>query len=198
MGLRQFVFLFNRLGACEMGREKKLYIVIVGLLFLISNVPIDEVSAEVRSTKIIYYNGKNIVDPDNPLEPDYVITVPADLSFTEEERRIDASVSMNNLKGQRYSGVKKARVTVESKNNYALEHTDNFKRISYTLLKYDTSGKGILLHNTTPTGGDKSEIGEFSKDNTMVKSEAILGVTTIAQKNIGIYSDVLTYVVENL
>lgn len=178
-----------------------LYSTAAGLLILIFSHPLTQVLAaqETKSIRVFYYNGQNVNEPGDTLDPEYVITVPAALSFTEQNRRIDTTISMNNLKGERYSGLKKARVTVESKYGYNLENADNFKRISYSLVKYDSSGqKGTVLQNTTPPGGEKAEIGEFSKDNTVVSSEAILGVTTVAKKNFGTYADVLTYVVENL
>lgn len=184
-----------------MKKKETLYRVAVGLLILSFFPPLTQVFAaeETKSIRVFYYSGKNVNEPGNTLDPEYVITVPAALSFTEKNRRIDTTISMNNLKGERYSGLQKARVTVESKYGYNLENPANFKSISYSLVKYDPSGqKGTVLQNTTPSGGEKAEIGEFSKDNTVVSSEAILGVTTVAKKNFGTYADVLTYVVENL
>lgn len=172
-------------------KKKMEYVFLVILYSLIVVTVSNETSAEgtTKSVRIFYSNAKNIIDPDNPLNPEYVISVPAELNFTEEERRIDATVSMNDLKGRRYSGEKKAKVTVKSKRNYALEHTDNFQRIDYTLVKYNSENKGTILTNTKP------DIGILDKTNTVVTGEAVLGVSTIAKKNIGTYADVLTYTV---
>ncbi|WP_086314458.1 hypothetical protein A5821_002029 [Enterococcus sp. 7F3_DIV0205] len=184
-----------------MNKKETFYRVATGL-FILNLFPLATqvfAAEETKSVRVFYYNGQNVKEPGNTLNPEYVITVPASLSFTENERRIDTTISMNNLKGERYTGLQKARVTVESKYGYNLENADNFKSISYSLIKYDSSGqKGTVLQNTTPPGGEKAEIGEFSKDNTVVSSEAILGVTTVAKKNFGTYADILTYVVESL
>ncbi|GGD00637.1 hypothetical protein [Enterococcus wangshanyuanii] len=154
--------------------------------------PTAQALAKSESVTVYYYNTKDIADPDKPTNPEYVISVPSELNFTKEKRRIDATVSMNNLKGGRYTGTKTAKVTVTSKNKYALAHTDNFAEISYSLIKYDASNVGSTITTT------QSEIGVFDKTNPIVKSEAILGATTVAKKNMGTYTDVLTYTVKNL
>jgi len=188
----QFVFLIMK-KEIEVFKLKKRegYLFLVILYFLTVLTMSTQAFAEetTKNIRVFYYNAKNIIDPDNPLNPEYVISVPAELNFTEEERRIDATVSMNDLKGRRYSGEKKAKVTVKSKRNYALEHTDNFQRIDYTLVKYDSKNNGTILTNTKP------DVGVFDKTNTLVSGEAVLGVATIAKKNIGTYTDVLTYTV---
>ena len=170
-------------------REGYLFLVILYFLTVLTMSTQAFAEETTKNIRVFYYNAKNIIDPDNPLNPEYVISVPAELNFTEEERRIDATVSMNDLKGRRYSGEKKAKVTVKSKRNYALEHTDNFQRIDYTLVKYDSKNNGTILTNTKP------DVGVFDKTNTLVSGEAVLGVATIAKKNIGTYTDVLTYTV---
>lgn len=141
----------------------------------------EEIEKEVSIT---YWNAKIIE------QPEYMVAVPADLLFTKKDKRLDTTVSMYDLEGKPYTGTKAATVRVKSKNNFKLTQSEDFLSIGYTLVKSNASGRETGVTNTL------NEIGTLNKDQPKIKGYAYLGSTSIAEKNIGIYEDLLTYTIE--
>lgn len=153
-----------------------------GMIVFAKTVFADSVQKEV---KIKYINGQTIVNPD------FLISIPSELIFTEKEKRIDASVSMFNLDGKTYNGPLSAEIKVNSKNNYNLRNADDFEDIKYYLRKLNADGSATTLQNTAPY----NIIGTLNKTTPRIKSEGVLGSIAIAENKVKEYEDVLTYTV---
>lgn len=151
---------------------------------LASSVAAPALAAPVTNsgdTKVSYNNSTDIIDPE--LDPEYLISVPAAIVFTEEGETIDADVEMTDLKGEAYVGAKEAAVSVKSKNAYTL--VNGTDKISYT-----------LTYNGAPMTADNKDqdIDTMDKDNLLVPGKATIA-STIAAKVKGEYVDTLTYTV---
>ncbi|XUB55878.1 hypothetical protein IGJ02_000110 [Enterococcus sp. DIV0724b] len=134
---------------------------------------------------IIYYHSKKVVS-----DPTYIIAIPSKLSFSKLNERIDTTVSLFDTQGRFYQGENKVSLTVTSKNKFNLVNKDEFQDIRYQLIKYahETSGTtSTIITNNAPS------LGELSKTNPRIKSEAILGSSSVKPSIVGNYEDILTY-----
>lgn len=133
-----------------------------------------------QDTPVQYTNTKGIPDPDDPTNPDYVINVPAAISFTDEEKEIDASVTMTAPNGTKYAGDKSANISVTSKNNYKLTYKDD-------AIGYKLAYNGKLMSDT------EQVVGTTNKTEFEVEGKADL---VGKAKHKGLYTDTLTYKVD--
>lgn len=153
-----------------------------GLLANVSAFAAEQPAEQPHNTvKVSYSSSVGIPDPDDPENPDYVISIPAAIVFSDEKNSVDASVEMTNLDGTAYAGEKQADVSVTSKNQFKLKNGS--REVNYDL-KY---GQNIMSVTNT-------KVGTLSKTNLKVKGSADLQGSATATGN---YTDVLTYNVVN-
>lgn len=134
---------------------------------------------QTKDTPVSYSSAQNIPDPENPDAPDYVVNVPASITFTDNNKTIDTTVSMTNPDGSVYAGAKSAGVKVASKNNYKLKNGNH--EVDYKLT-YAGNVMSAVAQN----------IGTLNKTSNSVAGKAQLVGTATATGN---YTDVLTYTV---
>lgn len=131
-------------------------------------------------TPVAYDNRNDIPDPENPDTPEWAVTIPSAITFTDDNKVIDASVELVAKGSSTTLPTDDISVTVESLNNYKLKNGAD--EISYKL-KYggtemsDTVTAVATLNDTAPT---KS-------------GQAILGSESASAR--GTYSDTLTYTI---
>lgn len=147
--------------------------------------PIFAADSVQKEVKIRYINAQTIVDPE------FLISIPSELVFTKNEKRIDTSVSMFNLDGKNYDGQASAEIKILSKNNYFLRNADDFEEIKYYLRKMNADNSATTLTNFSPS----DVLGTLSKTTPKIKSEGVLGSTGISKDKVKEYEDVLTYTV---
>ena len=167
-------------------KKRRLFLLLTlvtgGLFTFAKTVFAESVQKEV---KIKYINAQTIVDPE------FLISIPSELVFTKNEKRIDTSVSMFNLDGKNYDGQASAEIQILSKNNYFLRNADDFEEIKYYLRKMNADNSATTLTNFSPS----DVLGTLSKTTPKIKSEGVLGSTGISKDKVKEYEDVLTYTV---
>lgn len=133
------------------------------------------------STNVSYDNQNQIPDPDptDPTDPEWMVTIPSSIVFTDDNKEIDASVELVEKTGM---PAKPVTVSVESDNGYNLVLTDASDPVSYAL---GYGGKHMSAIETM--------VAELTATNTRQTGTAKLtGKATKA----GVHTDVLTYTVE--
>ncbi|EGO2801447.1 hypothetical protein [Enterococcus faecalis] len=137
---------------------------------------------QTKDVPVSYNSMTAIPDPENPNSPDYVINVPASITFTDENKDIDATVTMTEVSGAKYQGTKSADVSVASQNGYKLKNGGN-KEIRYEL----------RYKNNLMTGTNTSQLlSTMSKDSDKAMGSAkMIGSATAT----GNYVDTLVYTV---
>lgn len=133
---------------------------------------------ETGNTQVSYNNQNAIPDPENPADPDWVVTIPSSIVFTDASKEVDASVE---LVKKTVLSTNDVTVTVESANNYHLELGAGDDAVSYSLT-YD----GKLMTDTN------KEVAVLNSTNTKKAGKATL--TGNAAKS-GLHTDILTYTV---
>ncbi|WP_207694804.1 hypothetical protein DOK67_0000734 [Enterococcus sp. DIV0212c] len=135
-----------------------------------------------KKIPVTYNNINDITDPENPKEPEYIITVPASIIFTDKRKEIDTTVLMTNLDGTKYDGEKSSTVEVFSKNEFKL--VNGKAQVAYKLVTIDDQGKEKLVTN------NNNQIGIFNK-----KRDSVKGLARLVEmpNRRGWHSDVLTY-----
>ena len=138
-------------------------------------------AAEGTGTTNVSYNNQNEVpnpDPSDPTAPEWMVTIPSSIVFTDDNKEIDASVELLEQTGMPTSPVK---VTVKSANEYNLNLTDSSDPVSYVL---SYAGKSMSAAETA--------VAELSDTNT--RQEGTAKLTGKATKA-GVHTDILTYTV---
>lgn len=144
--------------------------------------------AEAGGTTVSYDNSSNIPDPDNPSNPQWAVKVPSSVTFTDTSKKVDASVSIENINGGAYPAYL-IHVGVKSAHGYKLEYDAD--SLDYDL-QYEKDGVMTSVKASTNT---VKEIGSFQANLTniqTIKGNAILSSTQAATKT-GSHTDTLTY-----
>ena len=136
-------------------------------------------AAEGTGTTEVSYNNQNeIPDPENPADPEWVVTIPSSIVFTDTNKELDASVELVEKTALPAGDV---TVTVKSGNNYHLQLGSGDDAVSYSLT-YD----GKLMTDTN------IEVAVLNSSSRKKAGKAILtGNATKA----GLHTDTLTYTV---
>lgn len=138
-------------------------------------------AAEGKGTTNVSYNNQNEIpnpDPTDPTNPEWMVTIPSSIVFTDDNKEIDASVELVEKTGMPANPVS---VSVESKNAYNLQLTDSSDPVSYTL-----SYASKLMSAT------ETKVADLTA--TSPKQEGTAKLTGKATKA-GVHTDVLTYTV---
>lgn len=167
-----------------MKKQKLLLFILILEIFLMPKCFFaEEIKKEIGIT---YWNAEVIE------QPEYIVTVPSNLVFTKKNYLLNTTVTMFDLNGKIYSGDKSVQVNVSSKNNFKLTQSDDFLSIAYRLVRFDSEGNEQGVTNVA------NQLGTLSKTQPMINGYARLGSTSVAEKNIGIYEDLLTYTIKPL
>lgn len=146
---------------------------------VLSSASVFAAEKQEKPVRVSYSNTQSIPDPSDPDNPAYVVNVPAAITFTDNNKEIEANVSMTNPDGTQYAGESQAVVKVSSDNDYKLQN--NGDELAYTL-KYD----GKVMTNKD------GNVGTLNKTNTTISGKANLPKTSTATK-VGVYTDRLVY-----
>ena len=132
-------------------------------------------------TPVTYDNRNYIPDPDHPTDPQWAVTIPSTINFTDDNKKIDATVELVSKNGGSLP-TSDVTVSVESKNNYKLKNGND--AVSYQLVYGDKT-----MINASP------EIVKLNETNTMKEGFAILGNDKAPSR--GSYEDILTYTISH-
>ena len=154
-----------------------------------------------KDVEVTYKNIDGIPDPENPT---YIVTVPASIRFTDENRRVDTQVSLTDPEGNPYEADKKVTVSVFSANDYLLKNEGNkgngnkademvYKLITGT----QTTEKGTHENGQLVTNDNEQSmlVGTLSSEVQTITGYAVLEGEA---ENIGTYEDTLTYTVKTV
>lgn len=135
------------------------------------------------STPVTYENRNYIPDPDDPDSPEWAVAIPSAINFTDDNKKIDASVELVQLNGGALP-TSDVTVTVKSAEGYKLKSSVKPEEaLSYKLMY---GGKEMSASEMTvavfTSGGDKRQEGT-----------ALLGNDKASFKDT--YKDTLTYTV---
>ena len=131
-------------------------------------------------TPVSYDNRNYIPDPDNPIDPQWAVTIPSTINFTDDNKKIDATVELVSKNGGSLP-TSDVMVSVKSKNEYELINKDG-EKVSYQL----AYGDKVMTSSNT-------EVAILNSGNTMEKGYAILGNDKAPSR--GSYDDTLTYTI---
>ena len=111
-------------------------------------------AAESKGTTNVSYSNQNeIPDPTDPTNPDWMVTIPSSIVFTDDNKEIDASVELIKKAGELPDSSTPVSVSVESQNVYNLQLADSSDPVSYTLsygsnLMSDTLKRCLIYQRT--------------------------------------------------
>lgn len=137
------------------------------------------------TTPVSYNNVKQIPDPENPDNPDWAVTIPSSITFTDDIKEVDASVELVSVNNASITGVSDVKVSVRSQNGYKLELAGKADPVAYTL-QYDS----VL------SGSSDTEIASLSGTPGSTKKEGTAKLVGTATQS-GDHTDVLTYTVSH-
>lgn len=137
---------------------------------------------DTGTTPVTYDNRNEIPDPDSPITPEWAVTIPSTVSFSDDRKVIDTSVELISKNG----GVlptEDVSVTVASTNNYKLKMGS--EAVSYKLIYTDTmDNEGMTT------------VAKLNKENVKQEGKAVLGKDKASK--LGEYTDTLTYSVSGI
>ncbi|EGO2845712.1 MucBP domain-containing protein, partial [Enterococcus faecalis] len=93
--------------------------------YTLKKQPVNATGVYVEETQIVTYVYQKI--------PDYYVTVPKSVDFTDSQMSSDVSVKILNKDGQNYTGQDSVQVNVTSKNNFKLKDTHTNESIPYNI-----------------------------------------------------------------
>ena len=161
---------------------KKIYMSALAMGLMIPALSMNVVASEgTGETPVSYDNRNYIPDPDNPIDPQWAVTIPSTINFTDDNKKIDASVKLVEQNGGSLP-TGNVTVTVESSNNYKLKNGSD--EVSYRL-EYGSK---------TMTNTDK-EVAVLASANPAESGFAILGNDKAPSR--GSYEDTLTYTISH-
>lgn len=142
-------------------------------------------------TMVTYRNTKDIPDPDNPSDPDYVVSVPGNITFTDEHQQYDKDLHMYMPDGLKdYTGVKNADISVKSKNGFKLKNVKDEKdTVDYKMIKLGAKegDKAVELKGT-----EDNALGKMNKTDLNMKLRYKLAGQA---QSTSVYQDTVTYTV---
>ena len=136
------------------------------------------------TTPVTYDNRNFIPDPGNPDMPDWAVTIPSAINFTDDNKTIDASVELVSKNGGAIP-TNDVTVTVESANNYKLKEAKSNDEVSYKLIYDGVTMTDVVKDVATLKG----------PDDTTKAGNAVLGSDKASAR--GSYEDTLTYTVSH-
>ena len=161
---------------------KKIYMSALAMGLMIPALSMNVLAADgTGQTPVTYDNRNYIPDPDNPTDPQWAVTIPSTINFTDDSKKIDASVKLVEQNGGSLP-TGNVTVTVESSNNYKLKNGSD--EVSYQL----------VYGNKTMSNTDK-EVAVLNNTDTAKNGYAILGNDKAPSR--GSYEDTLTYTISH-
>lgn len=136
-----------------------------------------------KNVQVTYNNQTTITDPDQPGDPQWQVAIPSGINFTEDKKKVDVSVSIQDIEGNPYTGGSSVNVKVKSLGDYKLK-TSGSSEVGYKLAYNDK-----VMVNTSA-----EEVGTLSNSNQTIKGLATLGDDVATE--LGNHVDVLTYTVQ--
>lgn len=146
-------------------------------------------AAEGTGKTNIGYTDGAITDPDNPVNPEWSVSIPKDFIFVKDSKETqDMTVKLNQIGATGLATTDKVQVDVASANSYKLNGgTSTITSLEYTL-KYG------IVENTNGKIGDLESV--TGKDT--ISGTATLPHAQLTQVGVeGTYTDVLTYTVHS-
>lgn len=132
-------------------------------------------------TSVTYDNRNNVPDPENPDTPQWAVTIPSAVTFTDDNKIIDASVELMAKNGGSLP-ITDVTVTVASANNYKLKNGGD--ELGYKLIYADTTMTDV-----------NTEAAKLKESNTKQEGKAVLGGDMASVR--GSYTDTLTYTISH-
>lgn len=156
---------------------------VTGIVLASSSAGVVALAEAKKEVPVEYNNSKEIIDED--AAPEFMVSVPSSVIFTDDHKKVDTSISMSDLEGKAYTGAKQAVVTVKSANEFKLKNGEDTIAYSLTAIAEDKKETKIAQ------GG---EVATLAKTKLKQSAEArMLGKA----KKTGKYTDTLTYTVTN-
>lgn len=141
-------------------------------------------AATKTGTTDVSYDNTNIVpDPGNPDNPDWGVSIPSSIVFTDANKKVDASVELVSINGGTLPATD-VTITVASQKAYKLNTAANDDEMSYAL----------IYGNKTMTAV-ANEVGKLKAGTVKVTGQAVLTGTA---KKIGSHTDLLTYTISHI
>ncbi|MGM0291447.1 MucBP domain-containing protein [Enterococcus sp. AZ029] len=141
--------------------------------YTLKKQPNNAIGVYEEATQIVTYVYQKI--------PDYYVTVPKSIDFTDSQMSSDVSVKILNKDGQNYTGNDSVQVNVTSANNFKLKETRTNASIPYNIAYQNNS-----LDNTN------NLVGILSKSNVSINGVAKLSRRDESGKHYK-YTDTLIY-----
>ena len=161
---------------------KKIYMSALAMGLMIPALSMNVLATDgTGQTPVTYDNRNYIPDPDNPTDPQWAVTIPSTINFTDDNKKIDASVELVSKNGGTLP-TGNVTVTVESRNNYKLKNGSD--EVSYQLVY-----EGKAMTNTS------KEVAVLNSANPAKSGFAILGNDKAPSR--GSYEDTLTYTISH-
>lgn len=182
-------------------KKTKILVGAMALSMVIPMMSINSFAATGSATTPVTYDSSNeIPDPDNPINPEWAVVVPAAINFSDTNggRNVKTDVSIitkngaTELPGGASTPDNYVEVTLKSDNAYTLyASTQGVDDMTYEV-KY-AGTPAVTLDSTNPDAKTGVVIGQLS-DTT----QSIAGLATLkgAAKISGSHTDQLTYTVE--
>lgn len=155
-------------------------------------------TTETGKTNIGYVDA-GVVNPDNPTNPDWSVSIPKDFMFKNDDTGGLTHIMDVELIDVRDGGLatdQKVLVQVESENGYLLKNDTATKQtLKYTLNYTDSAGTDVSMNAAANV---KKEVGYLAQDNKKIAGKAELDKPQLSELGIkGTYTDVLTYTVNS-
>lgn len=135
-----------------------------------------------KEIDVTYDNRSEITDPDNPNGPEWAVTIPSAITFTDDAKEVDASIELVPMVTGGLLPDGNVVVTIESVNGYKLENANGdavgYKMIYGTNEMTATNKEAATLTKIAPKQEGKAKLGN---DKAPTRAS---------------YSDKLNYVVE--
>lgn len=131
-------------------------------------------------TPVTYDNRTYIPDPDHPDAPEWAVTIPSSISFTDDNKDIDTTVELVTLRDGAVLPAQDITVSVTSQNNYKLKNGS--AEISYK-----------LIYGQKEMSKDVTEIAKLKDTVSKQSGHAVLGNDKTPAR--GSYTDTLTYTI---
>lgn len=162
--------------------KKRILATVMAMGMLVQTTGVTALAASgSETTPVTYDNTSTVPDPDNPDSPQWAVTIPSAIAFSDDNKTIDASVELIAKNGA--TTLPNVNVTVSSQKGYKLENATG-DEVSYAL-KYG---------NKTMTNADTA-VATLTQGAAKSIGTATLGADASSSKR-GTYEDTLTYSVE--
>lgn len=138
---------------------------------------------ETGTTNVSYDNTHGVPDPDNPTNPNWAVTIPSTIHFTDTNTVVNVGVELVSINGGALPTTDVA-VSVTSRNGYKLQMSG----ANPDAVPYVVAYGGVNMSTTV------TEVGNVNSTNTTISGTATLQGTAAIT---GVHTDVLTYTITN-